>query len=279
LGYGALSSQVHKKFFYENNFHVDVFAENYRSEICLNIEAIHNYSSFDDKVEKYDIVLIFWRTLNVEKENLLLKLVGNLHASSSVIYFGSAAVYGSGIDFSEDFNAALPINQYGRDKLEIEKKITELIPSNTILFRITNLYGNYGFDDITNRTIRNLYLGQELEIYGDGNETRDYISVSDLMKILAMVFSKDFSRDFYSSCRILNIGTGIGTSTNDLISRISMFMVGEAPKVKYIPNVSQLISQNTINPQKLVKCFNFIPLELNDCLEIYIRNFIVDVIS
>jgi UDP-glucose 4-epimerase len=54
--------------------------------------------------------------------------------------------------------------------------------------------------------------GKALTIFGDGNQTRDFVHVSDAVGALASALEKESSEP-----RVLNIGSGIGTSVNQLV--------------------------------------------------------------
>jgi nucleoside-diphosphate-sugar epimerase len=57
--------------------------------------------------------------------------------------------------------------------------------------------------------------GRPVTIYGDGNQTRDFVHVKDVAR--AHVLAAD---DDESTGKVLNIGTGLETSINDLVNAI-----------------------------------------------------------
>src|SRR5215213_5702526 len=72
------------------------------------------------------------------------------------------------------------------------------------------------------------YAGQPISIWGDGGVVRDYLYVSDLMDALEGAAEAELRE------RALNIGSGHGTSLNELV-RLMVEVVGERPVVEYLP--------------------------------------------
>ena len=92
--------------------------------------------------------------------------------------------------------------------------------------------------------------GEEIPVYGGGNQIRDFVYVDDLVKCIIRIIRGEVGTGEYE------IGTGIGTSINDLIKKVETitgknikrldqdFLLKEAPS---------LYSRNPlpINPLKL----------------------------
>ncbi|MCX6706187.1 MAG: NAD-dependent epimerase/dehydratase family protein [Candidatus Woesebacteria bacterium] len=119
-----------------------------------------------------------------------------------IIIFSSAAVYGK------------PLTPYGASKLwgEIISKTYE-DKIEVIIVRPFNIYGmgqntNYGY------VIHNFFKGiknkQKIQIYGDGNQTRDFIFIGDVVKVVEELLT---SRISYKQ---IDLGTGHDTKIIDL---------------------------------------------------------------
>jgi len=52
-------------------------------------------------------------------------------------------------------------------------------------------------------------------IYSDGNQTRDFVYVTDVVEALTLAMKKDFA------CEIFNVGTGVAKSFNDVIGMLN----------------------------------------------------------
>lgn len=62
--------------------------------------------------------------------------------------------------------------------------------------------------------INKMLAGEQTIIYGDGNQVRDFIYVNDVCKAFAAAIDKDINT-------LVNIGTGIGTSVNEIHSQLA----------------------------------------------------------
>ena len=133
----------------------------------------------------------------------------------------SAAVYGN-LD-------TLPLNEnmignpssfYGLTKLTTEHYLRiyhEAFGLNTVCFRYANVYGprqgdggEGGVISIFNRLI---VEGQPLTVFGDGEQTRDFIYVDDVVDANIKAMGNGQCTGIY------NVSTNKGTSVNELITR------------------------------------------------------------
>ena len=72
-------------------------------------------------------------------------------------------------------------------------------------------------------------LGESIRIWGDGSVVRDYLHISDVVSaLLKMMIYK-------GSERIFNIGSGKGTSLNEVLDVIRA-VTGKKPDVIYAPS-------------------------------------------
>jgi UDP-glucose 4-epimerase len=67
--------------------------------------------------------------------------------------------------------------------------------------------------------VKRVLAGQPIEIYGDGEQTRDFIFVKDSVDLITQVHDS-------AACRgkVLNVATGAETSINDILARILKIM-------------------------------------------------------
>jgi len=112
-----------------------------------------------------------------------------------------------------------PISVYGKMHMKIEHYLQSL--PNVTCLRIGNLYGNHQQaqqqQGLIAHAIQSAQLKVPLEIYGTGNETRDYISIESAAKQAAML-------SLLTTPEVLNLGTGVSTSTNQIVDIISDLM-------------------------------------------------------
>jgi UDP-glucose 4-epimerase len=118
-----------------------------------------------------------------------------------------------------------PISPYGESKLAAEKLCAESsIP--TFILRIFNIYGNGGQGVITKMLVE-ANLGRSPEIYGDGEQTRDFLYVKDLVRACILCLENESGKS-----TILNIASGEETSINDIVSAMENALGKELNVVK-----------------------------------------------
>jgi len=106
-----------------------------------------------------------------------------------LIVASSAAVYGEGtpnLKLTEESNTN-PISPYGKSKVQMEQDITEFASkheTNCIILRFFNIYGVGQSDEyagVITKFIGKIKQESTLKIFGNGLQTRDFISVYDVV--------------------------------------------------------------------------------------------------
>jgi UDP-glucose 4-epimerase len=94
-------------------------------------------------------------------------------------------------------------------------------------------------------------------VFGDGKQTRDYIYVQDVVD--ALIKSSKIDENLF-----LNIGTGIETSVNELVSTLKN-TIGYEGKVHYYPKRDGEILRSVLDNSKAKKVLGWDPkFSLND---------------
>ena len=139
-----------------------------------------------------------------------------------VVYASSSAVYGSNFpDFDPDWmdeeQAPHDLHElashYAKSKL-INEMMAASFP-NTLGLRIFNAYGRGDELKPSGRQAPPTWMktakdrGEPIVIYGDGTQAKDFIHVSDVVEIIMRLIESD-------ATGIVNVGTGVATSFNDL---------------------------------------------------------------
>ena len=161
------------------------------------------------------------------------KLLEGLKEKKEVkfIYSSSSSVYGETqeLPMSED-HALRPVSPYGATKLTAEH-LCELYSFNYglsyIALRYFTVYGPRQRPDMAfSRFITSALTGSEVEVYGDGNQTRDFTFVSDAVEanIRAM--------NYMGEKKIFNVGGGKVISINEVLELIQN-ITGRKLDVKY----------------------------------------------
>src|SRR5207244_12823189 len=82
--------------------------------------------------------------------------------------------------------------------------------------RLTNVYGPgmQAKDSIVARLMRAIRLGTTFEIYGDGNQVRDYVHVSDVVAAMRLALTSDG----WAGRTVIGAGTSI--SVHDVVDAV-----------------------------------------------------------
>lgn len=135
-----------------------------------------------------------------------------------VVYASSAAVYGNPEYLPiDEKHPVMPLSPYGVSKYAPEHYLHvyhQLYGLKYTVFRYANVYGirqvPRGEGAVISIFIDKLIKGENLTVFGDGEQTRDYIYVEDIAEANLAALEK-------GDGEILNIGTGTSTSLNELI--------------------------------------------------------------
>jgi len=139
----------------------------------------------------------------------------NMH-TTRLIFLSSAAVYGNPISLPIKENMELnPLSPYALHKAMCENVCTYFRKNYGIDVRIARIFSAYGnglkkqiFWDMYQKILKT----GELNMFGTGRESRDYIHVEDLANAHRLALEK---LGTYNGC--INLGTGIGTSVKEII--------------------------------------------------------------
>jgi len=140
-----------------------------------------------------------------------------------VIFASSAAVYGNAEPpIREDFELK-PLSPYGESKVAGEKLMFEYAKKGleTVSLRYFNVYGprqnpSSQYSGVITRFIHKMLNGERPIIYGDGNQTRDFIFIEDVVSAnMLAAKNKNAAGD------VFNIGSGVPLTINQLVGILS----------------------------------------------------------
>ena len=161
-----------------------------------------------------------------------------------VVYASSAAVYGDcpTMPISEDAPKN-PLSAYGADKYGCElhaQVATKVHTIPTVGLRFFNVYGprqdpHSPYSGVISIFCERIMAGKDIEIFGDGEQVRDFIYVGDVVAALlaAMEQMPHLYRapQLQQSRLVFNVCTGVPTSVNDLATLI-MRLTGKHSEVR-----------------------------------------------
>jgi len=149
--------------------------------------------------------------------NLLRACVAN--KVKNIVNASSAAVYGNPKELPLPENSQIaPISPYGASKIAVEHYMQAFSHSfelNCISLRIFNAYGSGQSDSyagVITKFMEKITKNKPLVIFGDGSNTRDFVSVDDVIQAIQKAIEKIDGKkgDYY------NIASGNHTTINDL---------------------------------------------------------------
>ncbi len=121
--------------------------------------------------------------------NILQACVAN--KISKIIVASTAAVYGVTKNISvNEKHTTNPISPYGVSKLAMEKYVQSFTHSNkldAICLRFFNIYGDgqsTEYAGVISKFIERLNKNKPLEIFGAGTQTRDFVSIDDVVQAI-----------------------------------------------------------------------------------------------
>lgn len=147
-----------------------------------------------------------------------------------MIYASSAATYGASSTFIEERQYEIPLNVYGYSKMLFDQTVRRYFEGGLrapiIGLKYFNVYGHREFHkgrmaSVVLHHFRQYQENGYVELfegcqgYADGAQSRDFISVEDVVKV-NMHFFENHTQSPHEISGIFNCGTGIARPFNDL---------------------------------------------------------------
>lgn len=151
----------------------------------------------------------------------------------------------------------LPLSPYGVTKLAGElylnyyRKVRGL---EYVALRYSNVYGPrqdpHGEAGVVAIFCTRLLDDQALTIFGDGEQTRDYVFVKDVVSANMRVSELELADDGGLDAFAFNVGTGVGTSVNELADTLEE-AVDRRPGREHRPARPGELLKSTLDPSRI----------------------------
>jgi len=244
-----------------------------KEKIPLIISDIRETNKLLEIFKDADAVIHTAALISVEEsiKNPSLYLDNNTTGTASVtkacidasvhrlIYLSSAAVYGDPIKLPiDEDHPTNPLSPYGLSKLfgeEIIKTLSRLYPFDYIILRLFNVYGpgqSEEYAGVITKFINRVRNQLPPIIFGDGEQTRDFIHVNDVCHAVELAITTKNTNNVY------NIGSGTATKIKELAKLIMNIANINSEPIYSTPKPGD-IKHSYANINKARKLLNFTP--------------------
>ena len=247
------------KFLLDRGCHITIFDNFSNSEkedvsflVDMDVKIIEgditDLQSIVDAVKDHDVVVHLAAKISVPEsvknpdetfhvnvdgtKNLLIACKKN-HIKK-LIAASSAAVYGKGsenVKLTEN-SPMNPISPYGESKVRMEEEIRKFILEykiDSVILRFFNIFGDWQspeYAGVITKFIKKIKDKDSLEIFGDGKQTRDFISVNDVTNSIYCAIND-------GSVGTYNIASGKAVTINELAT-LMISLSGKDLSIKYL---------------------------------------------
>ena len=152
----------------------------------------------------------------------------------NLLYSSGSGVYGDTgyIETDENYSPMIPISTYGASKLACESLISSychMFDMNASAFRFANVVGPHQTHGVGYDFIKKLLVNSnELEILGDGSQSKSYIYISDVLNAIRLI-----EKHHLSGYNFYNVATKDYISVNEIADIVIGIMNLKDVKYKY----------------------------------------------
>lgn len=213
--------------------------------------------------------------INVDGTNNILTICKK-YSVKKIVVASSAAVYGESTPNTQitEKSQMNPISPYGVSKMKMEKNIEKFSINNKIDYTILRFFNIYGigqspeYAGVITKFLKNISNEEPLQIFGKGLQTRDFISIYDVIQSIysALINNKN---------GVFNIASGKKISIKELAKQM-ISLSGKTLEIQFLSEKPGDIKHSHANIEKAKKMLMFSPkfkLEegINELLNDYYR--------
>ncbi len=216
-------------------------------------------------------------TQNIQRdvETNLLPTIGLMevmkqHNCTNLLYLSSGgAVYGNELPtHKQETQACQPISSYGIIKLAVEHYIrlyANLYQIDYLILRLSNPFGLHhrsSTQGVINIAIRKALRGENLVVWGDGSQAKDYLFASDISRAIMDLFE----------ARVKNVTLNVGSGQTMSLLEIIALVKTQVPhfQVEFMEAMPTDVQQVSLDITKLQ---SHIPFTLTPLAEAFEKTF------
>jgi len=186
------------------------------------------------------------------------------HQVYQIVYISSGgAIYGDWAGFPhKESDDVFPISTYGVVKLAIEKYLmlyAKQYGLKPLILRLSNPFGPYHYSmqqGICNVAIDTALSGKQFTVWGDGTSLKDYIYVTDFVRILFLLLQKGVWGE------VINIGSGHLVAVNSILGLVKEFIPDFVWSYgSFISNDVSQCALNTTKMKEIIGDYHFVEME------------------
>ncbi len=190
----------------------------------------------------------------------MLQLLRDVGVNRLIFLSSGGTVYGNSTSalIREDIERN-PLSSYGIVKVAIENYIAMFSSQHglkSLVLRVSNPYGprqsRPGIHGVIPTFFQRILAGEEIRIWGDGSNVRDYLYISDLITALLKCVENDVSG-------VYNLGSGQGTALTEVLSIIEE-VSGRRANVRFLPPREFDVDKIVLDISRLRSALDWSPL-------------------
>ena len=158
-----------------------------------------------------------------------------------LVYASTLLVYRGGEEPQSEIDSLSPVTPYEVQKLAEEKKFFHFAKkakqTPVTILRLGNVYGTPKNKGVVGRMMHALFTEAPLTIAGDGTQTRDFVYVDDVARIMARLIERQQEK----AIEVLNVSTGKGTTLTEALALVES-VAGCPVRHVYGPRTTETLS-------------------------------------
>ena len=270
-----------------SNYKIVVLSRNFQRDIDESIEYVTG-----DYADKSVLIRLFskWNFTKVfhcatsttpltSGNNILSDINGNLIATIGlldvmrdfgckyILYLSSGgAVYGEkNLEKISENDICEPLSSYGVVKLTIENYLRlyqKQYGINYLILRISNPFGRFHTSEkqgVVNIAIRRALRSEKIEVWGDGMQSKDYIYVDDLIRIIFLLLKHEVVN------KTLNVGSGESYQLNCILNIIRIYLPNV--EVEYVESKKTDVKDFSLDISLMQSIVNFKFTEFTEAIQ------------
>jgi UDP-glucose 4-epimerase len=230
-----------------------ILCDKHGVEVIFNLAVIPLPTSLERPKWTTDLNILITSTLcELAKEK----------AFQTLIHFSSSEAYGSAQTIPMDENHPLwPLTPYAASKAAGDHIVLSFCKSFGVDAAILRPFNNFGprqndkaYAGIVPVVIKNVLRGKPIEIFGDGEQTRDFIFVKDTAAAAIEIYRCPDTRS-----RVINVASGQEISINELVEKMLQIMNAEKHTVIHSQPRPGDVRRHCADISRARQYFNFSP--------------------